>query len=173
MLYKFRKEEEHMRKIIISLFVVFAVLAFSIPSGAKSNTISLTGTYGSTIFGLEYETRFNFGIGLETGFFLGAHPTATPFAMKINGLLRYYFNLSPTFKPYISLGPGVWMVFPIAPEALPPISYFDMHATAGLEFTPGNFRIAAELGYEFFVFPSVAAGFAGWFFLKGAAGYRF
>lgn len=163
-----------MKRILIALLAVTVILTLSVSAMAKNNTLSLTGTYGSTIFGLEYETRFgNFGIGLDTGFFLGAHPAETPFAMRINGLLRYYFNLSPMFKPYINLAPGVWMVFPVTPEALPVVSYFDMHATAGLEFTPGNFRIAAEAGYEFFVLPSTAAGVAGWFFFKGAVGYRF
>jgi len=52
---------------------------------------------------------------------------------------------------------------------------FNMHTSAGMEYTPGNFRLALEAGYEFYVVPTLPAQYEvpGLFFIKLAAGYRF
>ena len=167
-----------MKKAFMVILAAALILAFSASSMAKDNTISLTGAYSSTILGVEYERRIgDFGVGVETSMLMGRSMlvASMPFAIRLNALGRYYLNLSPQFKPYVNLGPGVLLLVPPAPEpmAMSTIAMFDMQFSAGLEYTPGSFRIAAEAGYEMMVYPSVAAGVGGTFFFKAAAGYRF
>lgn len=191
-----------MKKTLVALAVLALVFAAAMPTLAKNNTISVTGSYGSTIVGLEYERRIgNFGVGLEVSMLSNPRFWNAPepgqlegwFDMRINGLFRYYLNLNPTVRPYISLAPGVYLGIPIMdgeqPEpygmalpndyAPPVFAAFDLITSAGIELNPGPLRIAAEAGYEFIVYPYLD-GFAaqplplvGSFFFKGAVGVRF
>lgn len=191
-----------MKKTLVALAVLALVFAAAVPTLAKNNTISVTGSYGSTIVGLEYERRIgNFGVGLEVSMLANERFWGMPepgqleegwFDMRMNGLFRYYLNLSPAVRPYISLAPGVYLGIPIMdgeepepygaalPKNGPPVfAAFDLITSAGIELNPGPLRIAAEAGYEFVVYPYLD-GFAaqplplvGSFFFKGAVGVRF
>jgi hypothetical protein len=167
-----------MKKRILAATVILFLLSFAPAALATGNTLSLTGALGSTFVGLEYERRLgNFGLGLELSAFktLFYDGTEGPLPLRTNALLRYYFDLTPRLKPYISLAPGALFVMsPADPMATDVNVAFNMHASAGLEVSPGNFRFAAEAGYEFvavFLYPSPAS--EGWFFAKGSIGYRF
>lgn len=167
-----------MRKRILAAAVILFLLSFAPAVMATGNTLSLTGSYGSTLVGLEYEKRLgNFGLGLELSTFNSKafYSAVSPLPIRANVLLRYYFDLFPRLKPYISLAPGALLViYPPEPASISANIAFNMHATAGIEITPGNLRLAAEAGYEFvtvFLYPSPAS--EGWFFAKGSIGFRF
>ncbi len=173
------EKEDNMKKLFTVVLAMTMVLALSVVSMAKNNTISLTANWGTTIIGLEYERRLgNFGLGLEANMFLNPNSMLDqvyPFAMRTNAILRYYLNLSPQIKPYISIAPGAFMIFLPEPGAVA-ASMFDMPMTLGVEYTPGNFRIALEGGYELLAISvpdPVAVSSGGLFFAKAAVGYRF
>lgn len=169
------------RALIILSLAIVTVLCLSAASAAgKSNTISLFGSFSFTFFGVEYERRLgNFGLGADLGLFsiMDLMLPEAFFSMRLNGLFRYYFNVSPQFKPYINVAPGVMMMFLKVPEPALAVAVpvFNMHTSAGMEYTPGNFRLALEAGYEFYVVPALPAQYEvpGLFFIKLAAGYRF
>jgi len=166
--------------IILSLAIVIVLCLSAASEAGSSNTISLFGSFSFTFFGVEYERRLgNFGLGADLGLF-SIMDLVLPevfFSMRLNGLFRYYFNVHPQFKPYINVAPGVMMLFFKVPEPALAVTVpvFNMHTTAGFEYTPGSFRLALEAGYEFFVVPAVPAEYEvpGIFFMKLAAGYRF
>ncbi len=169
------------RALIILLLAIVTVLCLSAASAAESsNTISLFGSFSFTFFGVEYERRLgNFGLGADLGLFsiMDLMLPEAFFSMRLNGLFRYYFNVSPQFKPYINVAPGVMMMFLKVPEPALAVAVpvFNMHTSAGMEYTPGNFRLALEAGYEFYVVPASPAQYEvpGLLFMKLAAGYRF
>lgn len=169
------------RALIILSLVIVTVLCLSAASAAESsNTISLFGSFSFTFFGVEYERRLgNFGLGADLGLFsiMDLMLPEAFFSMRLNGLFRYYFNVSPQFKPYINVAPGVMMMFLKVPEPALAVTVpvFNMHTSAGMEYTPGNFRLALEAGYEFYIVPTLPAQYEvpGLFFIKLAAGYRF
>jgi hypothetical protein len=166
------------RSFAITAVLLLLLVCSQAASASGSNTLSLTGSYGSTLVGLEYEKRLgDFGLGLELSVLYSKPFTSAgePFPLRVNALMRYYFDLLPNLKPYITLAPGALFVFyPVEPAALNADIAFNMHATAGVEFTPGSLRFALEAGYEFvtvFLYPAPAS--EGWFFLKGGAGITF
>jgi len=166
------------KRFIIAIAAVLLLFTLYSAADAYDNTLNLTGSYGSTFLGLEYERRFgNFGVGLETSMMWSKpyYASEEGFPLRFNGILRYYFDVSRLLKPYISLAPGALIViYPATPEQVSYNAAFNMHATAGLELTPGNLRFAVEGGYEFitvFLYPEPVS--EGWFFLKGAVGIRF
>ena len=163
---------------IVAAFALLLVLAASTASLAKNNSLSLTGSFGSTLLGLEYERRIgHFGLGLEASTLM-SFPYYQEFEsipLRVNGLLRYYLGDISWIKPYVSLAPGaIFSFFPVEPASIDYNLAFNMHATAGVEITPGFLRFAAEAGYEFvavFLYPEPVA--EGWFFVKAAVGLRF
>lgn len=168
-----------MRRMIIALTVILTLSIVSSSTMAKNNTISFTGTFSSTVVGLEYERRLgSFGLGAEASFIQNPAflmPTATSnFIMRANALVRYYLDFVPIVKPYITLAPGAYMAFVPSSEAPAMYTFFDMHASLGAQFAIGSLRLAAEAGYEFFLVPAVAEVHPiGNFFAKGAVGWRF
>lgn len=61
------------------------------------NALSLTGSYGSTLVGLEYERKLgDFGLGIGLGA-LNSRPVGA------NGILRCYVNFFPRLKPHLGL----------------------------------------------------------------------
>jgi len=167
-----------MNRHILAATVILLVLSIAPMAMATGNTLSLTGSYGSTLVGLEYEKRFgNFGLGFELST-LNSKPyysTEEPLPMRANAIIRFYWDLFPNLKPYISLAPGgLLVIYPPEPTALNANFVFNMHATAGVELTPGNLRLAVELGYEFvtvFLYPAPVS--EGWFFAKAGIGFMF
>lgn len=162
----------------VALLTALLVLVASSASLAKDNSLSLTGSFGSTLLGLEYERRIgHFGLGIEAST-LTSFPFYQEFEslpLRVNGLVRYYLGDIAWIKPYISLAPGaLFSFFPTEPASIGYNLAFNMHATAGLEITPGLLRVAAEAGYEFvtvFLYPEPVS--EGWFFVKAAVGIRF
>lgn len=166
------------KRAIIAALSILIILAASSASMAKNNSLSLTGSFGSTLLGLEYERRIgHLGLGLEASTLM-SFPYYQEFEaipLRVNGLLRYYLGDIPWIKPYISLAPGaIFSFLPAEPASIDVNVAFNMHATAGVEITPGLLRFAAEAGYEFvavFLYPEPVA--EGWFFMKAAVGLRF
>ncbi len=166
------------RATLAAIIAMIIVLAASSASSAKNNSLSLTGSFGSTLLGLEYERRIgHFGLGLEASTFLSFpyYQQIEALPLRVNGLMRYYLGDVSWIKPYISLAPGAFFsFFPAEPEGFDYNLAFNMHATAGVEITPGPLRVAVEAGYEFiavFLYPEPVA--EGWFFMKAAVGLRF
>ncbi len=166
------------RTSIIAIVAILVVFAASAASSAKNNSLSLTGSFGSTLLGLEYERRIgHFGLGLEASTLLSFpyYEEIEALPLRVNGLVRYYLGDISWIKPYVSLAPGAFFsFFPVEPAGYDYNVAFNMHATAGVEITPGPFRFALEAGYEFiavFLYPEPVS--EGWFFMKGAVGLRF
>ncbi len=171
-------KEVSMKKLFTVVLAMSMVLALSAVSMAKNNTISLTANWGTTIVGLEYERRLgNFGLGFEANMLINPSNmlnAAYPFAMRTNAILRYYLDLSPQVKPYVSLAPGAFMVFIPEVDVTTSFAMFDMPMTLGVEYTPGNLRFAIEGGYELLAMAApTGTASSGLFFVKAAAGYRF
>lgn len=166
------------RSIVVAVLAMLLAISMATVSSAKNNSLSLTGSFGSTFLGLEYERRIgHLGVGLEASTLM-SFPYYQEFEalpLRVNGLLRYYIGDISWIKPYISLAPGaLFSFFPVEPAQVDYNLAFNMHATAGIEITPGKLRVAAEAGYEFvtvFLYPEPVS--EGWFFVKAAVGIRF
>ena len=163
---------------MIAILAMLVVLAAPSVSSAKNNSLSLTGSFGSTLLGLEYERRIgHFGLGIEASTLMSFpyYMEIEALPLRVNGLLRYYLGDISWVKPYISLAPGaIFSFFPAEPAGYDYNLAFNMHTTAGVEITPGLLRFAVEAGYEFvavFLYPEPVA--EGWFFMKAAVGLRF